>query len=198
MMVLLLAFAPAVFCADDDSVLFSDDFSTLDPGWGDANANKNVADGKLVVKADAKGYYYSEFDGTTFNDADIRLKVCLVDGMNDEPGGLVFWADPHNSDYYAALYQSDGDVTIGRNSGSNWLNPVPWKHNDAVKQGTGAVNEIRVVTKGKTATVYINDTQVTSFKGFPPAGGSLVGIYGESGDKVYTWSFDDLVVRKVQ
>jgi hypothetical protein len=69
---------------------------------------------------------------------------------------------------------------------------------DSVKKGLGQPNEMRIVTKGRLATVYVNDTQVASFKGFPPDGGSMVGLFAESGDKPYTWKFSDFSVRKPQ
>jgi hypothetical protein len=40
---------------------------------------------------------------------------------------------------------------------------------------------MRVVTKGKSATVYINGKEIATFSSQPPEGGQLVGIKCPSG-----------------
>jgi len=53
------------------------------------------------------------------------------------------------------------------------------------------------MTKGNQATVYINDTEVVTFKGQPPQGGSLIGVKGDSPEKSQAvWEFSDLKVTK--
>ena len=62
-----------------------------------------------------------------------------------------------------------------------FLMPVAWRPDDAIKKGEGAENQVKVVTKGNQATIFINGKQVYIFTGQPPQGGSLVGFYGSSG-----------------
>ena len=70
---------------------------------------------------------------------------------------------------------------------------------DEVLKGIGRVNELRVVTQGKTATVYVNEKQAASIETDAlPEGGSKIGLYAGSGSEPYSWSFSDLVVRKPQ
>jgi hypothetical protein len=183
--------------ADDPSILFSDDFSTLDPAWGNADANMQVAGGKMVLKPQVNGSYTALYQGTTFDEVDVRVKITQTEGMADEPAGVVFWAVDYDNKYEAFL-QADGNFSVVRGVKGKFLNPVAWKVQDAVKKGLNQVNELRVVTKGHMATVYINDKEVASFKGFPPEGGSEVGLHAESGTAIYTWTFSDFVVRKPQ
>ena len=69
----------------------------------------------------------------------------------------------------------------------------------ALKTGVGQTNHIEVQLRPKDATIFINGTQVTRFKGKPPKGGGSVGVYGSSPDaKPATFAFDNLVVSPPQ
>jgi hypothetical protein len=194
-----VCFGSAAFAADDPNVLFSDDFSTLDPAWGEANDQISVADGKMVFKPKVNDGYSLLYQGTTFGDVDIRVKVTQTAGpvAAGSEASVVFWGVDYDNFYMAAI-QTDGSFGVPRNVADKWLHPVAWKANDAVKKGLNTVNELRIVIKGKTATIYVNDQQVASFKGFPPEGASQIGLHAESGDQACTWKFSDFVVRKAQ
>lgn len=190
----LLVCVGSVVLGDDPSVVFSDDFSSFDPSWGTANNNLRVDGGSMVIQPDMQGSYTTLYAGNNFNDIDVTLTVTQTDGMNDEPAGVCFWGTDIDN-FYVANFQTDGSFAVGRSENGKWLFPVGWANQAAVKKGLNQTNTLRVVTKGKMATVYINGTQIVSFKGFPPAGGSQIGLHAESGAKVYTWKFANLVVR---
>ena len=64
-------------------------------------------------------------------------------------------------------------------------------------QGTGKSNTVRVLTKGNTATLFVNDQQVGTFDGTPPAGGGMAGFIGDSSDQMtapVTFDFTDFAV----
>ena len=63
-----------------------------------------------------------------------------------------------------------------------------------MKTGANAVNEVRIVTKGRSAMMFVNGKQVVAINGFPPSAQSLIGLYGESDSELATWQFSDLVV----
>jgi len=58
---------------------------------------------------------------------------------------------------------------------------VAWRESDAIKQGEGAENQVKVVTKGNNAAVFINGKEVISLSGQPPQGGTLIGFKVASG-----------------
>ena len=65
----------------------------------------------------------------------------------------------------------------------------------------GKSNALRVQTKGNTATLFINDQQVGSFTGTPPAGGGQVGFYSESlstATSTDTFDFTNFAVASTQ
>lgn len=181
--------------ARDDTLLLTDDFSTLDPAWGTADEIESVSDDRLLVTLRPNLKYHNFYQGTLFENADIRMQVTQIAGGNDRPAGIVFWAANHKN-YYAALLYADGTFSVARKLNDRWLNPVSAKVRDEVRPGLGQANQLRIVTSGKWATVYLNDKQVAVLRGFPPEGGSMIGLHAESGTEPYTWAFSALSVRK--
>lgn len=197
---LLLCLGSISVGAEQDPVIFSDDFSTLDPAWGNADAAKYVEEGKLVLKPSATRTSITRYQGSTFNDVDIRVRILQTDGATGGSAGIVFWGDnamsEHvKSEYYAEL-RPDGGFAVSRYEEGKWLYPVPATVPNGVKKGLNQANELRVVAKGRRATIYVNDTQVAAFNGFPPDGGAIVGLFAQSGAQPDTWRFSDFVVRK--
>jgi hypothetical protein len=95
-----------------------------------------------------------------------------------------------------ARVRADGRFSVGRRMHGQWLSPVYLQARAEVHKGVGQVNALRVVTSGKSAAVYVNDALVVTMRGFPPAGPSKIGVYGESGDDPVIWAFSELSVPK--
>ncbi len=88
---------------------------------------------------------------------------------------------------------------MSRLVGGRWLTPIAWTPNEAINKGLGQVNKLRVVTKGRQATAYVNDKQVATINGQPPAGGGCIGLTGGSAEKIQnTWQFSNLKVVAIQ
>ena len=179
----------------DDALLLTDDFSTLDPAWGEPDEVESVRGGKLMVNLQPHLKHHNFYQGSLFENADIRMQVAQIAGGNDRPAGIVFWAANHKN-YYAALLLSDGTFFVARRVNDKWLNPLSSKVRDEVLKGLGQTNQLRLVTSGKSATVYVNDKQVATLKGFPPQGGSMIGVHAESGTEPTVWAFSELSVRQ--
>ncbi len=195
----VLSLAKNVLACKGSEVYYEDNFTSLDPAWGEANANLNVANGKLVIQPDVNTSYPIINQANIFEDMDACVNVSLT--KSDDPnygGGLIFWAKGYD-DYYYLLVTGDGWYTVKRWVNKRVLEPVSWRQNSALKKGLGEVNQLRVVTKGNEAKVYINDTEVVTFKGQPPQGGSFVGLTGNSpanAQNKNVWEFSDLKVTK--
>lgn len=182
--------------ADDDSVLFSDDFKTQDSAWGNPDDKHHAENGKFVFKAAVNTNYTSLYQGNLFGDADVTVKVTETDGGTDEAAGITFWASDYNN-FYVAEVQPDGTAGVLRMVQSQWIAPVHFVARESAVKGVGKTNELRVVTQGNLATIYLNGKQIAAFHGSPPDGGQQIGLHAESGNNgVYTWEFSDLVVRK--
>lgn len=182
-----------VLACKGSQVLFEDNFTTMDPAWGEPNDKQSVADSKLVIKPEAGKIWSVINQANLFEDMDACIKVRIA--KTDDPswgGGLIFWAKGYDN-YYYLLVNGEGWFAVRRWVNSRSLDPVPWRENAAIKKGVGETNQLRVVTSGNQATVYINDTQVVTFKGQPPQGGSFIGVLGNSPS---VWEFSELKITK--
>src|ERR1700730_193038 len=175
-------------------ILYEDDFTNLDPSWGTPGDILSVKDGKLILKPALNTTQSVLNQANVFDDANIEVEVILSSGDPVVAGGLIFWAKDY-SNFYCLCIDADGSYKISHFVTDRWLTPVGWTENDAVNKGIGQVNKLRVVTKGRQATAFVNDKQVIVINGQPPQGGGCVGISGGSAQHSQnTWQFASLRV----
>jgi hypothetical protein len=163
-------------------VLFEDKFTSLDPSWGAPGPIMDVKDGKLIITPTINTSQTILNQANVLpNDAEGSFAMTFVKAPAPTWGsGLVFWAKDYN-EYYAILMNAEGWFAVQRYVAGRYLLPVAWRESDAIKKGEGALNQIKVVTKGNKATVVVNGKEVITFSGQPPAGGSLIGFKVASG-----------------
>ena len=179
-------------------ILYEDNFTNLDPSWGMPGERLSVQDGKLTLKPAPDTTQSILNQANVFDDADIRVEVILPAGDSSVPGGLIFWAKDHSS-FYCLCIDAAGYFKMSHYVTDRWLQSVGWTENEAINKGIGQVNRLRVVTKGRQATAYINDKQVATFNGQPPQGGGCVGVSGGSPENAQnTWQFKNLQVMAIR
>lgn len=172
----------AVTASLASKVLFEDKFTSLDPAWGAPGPVMNVKDGKLIITPEMNTTQTVMNQANVFpNDSEGSFAMTFVKAPAPGWGsGLVFWARDYN-EYYTVLINAEGWFAVQRYVAGRYLLPVAWRESDAIKQGEGAENQIKVVTKGDKATVFINGKEIISLSGQPPQGGTLVGFKVASG-----------------
>jgi len=178
-----------------DDILFSDAFPSLDPSWGLSDESVGASDGELTFKMPTKRVHRRLYWGRHFDDIDLRVQVRQSRGGDDQVAGAMFWAQDFRN-YHAALLTSNGQLLVGRNIGGEFVHPAPARMCEQLRRGVGESNTLRIVTQGQRATIYVNDEQVATFRGFPPSNGSLIGMHCEAGDVPAAWHFADLSVRQ--
>ncbi len=175
-------------------ILYEDDFTNLDPSWGTPGDILSVKDGKLVLKPALNTTQSVLNQSNVFDDADIEVEVTLSAGDPVVAGGLIFWAKDYTN-FYCLCIDAEGSFKISHFVTDRWLTPIGWTESDAINKGIGQANKLRVVTKGRQASAFINDKQVITINGQPPQGGGCVGISGGSAqDTQNTWQFANLRV----
>ncbi len=178
-------------------VLYEDNFATMDPAWGEANANLSVNNGRLTIKPEASKRYITINQANVYEDMNACLRATLT--KSDDPswaGGFVFWAKDYDN-YYTLSVNGNGWVRVERRVNGRELAPVSWRENGALKKGLGGWNSLRLATKTNQATIYINGTEIITFKGQPPEGGSFIGFFGDSPtDSQNVWEFTGLKITK--
>ncbi|MBX3577904.1 MAG: hypothetical protein KF723_11890 [Rhizobiaceae bacterium] len=195
---LSLFVSSAALACEGSSVLYEDDFSSADPAWGnysDLKIDNGVL--TLLVNPDS-GYPLENQSGFFEGNYDICVDVVQ---KNTDPStswaSLLFWGTDYDN-YYLFQAATNGYVNVARKQKGRWLNPVNWiQTNGVVKPGTES-NNLRVVIVGNQVTGYVNGQQVLQFKGQPPEGGGLIGVYGNSPkDAAASYDFDNYKVTSV-
>jgi len=167
---------------------------------GNDSAKIAVQGGKAELSILKNTYARTElYSGLRYGDANVCVTVSTsaTDKVEKQDMGLVFWADGFAS-YYTFEITPGGMYSIAQHlPGGQWSYPVHLTASPAIVQGTGKANTLRVLTKGTTATLFINDQQVGTFDVTPPAGGGMVGFIGDSSDTFSasdTFDFTDFAV----
>lgn len=193
----LAATGTAAACGDG-KVLFSDDFATFQTTWGKSSNELFVEGGHLVMKPKADYTLWAPNTAGIYEDMDLCSQVTTVDPVDAGNSfvGLVFWY-VDDSNYYSLEIDGDGYASIWRRQNGRWLAQLDWTKSDLLKPGNGAVNELRVVTKGNVASYYLNGKLFKEGMGVPPDDGQQVGIIASSPKQgVATYSFADFKVSE--
>jgi hypothetical protein len=181
-LVILLLAGTTSPAARAEELLFEDDFAALDAAFGEPSDALNAEKGELWCKLDKNQWWRPFYQSMVFDDADITVKVKMPDLTAEQGGGVgvMFWG-VNADDMYLLELSDAGTFAVRRFTPTRVLYPVYWRSSDAINSDPDAWNELRVVTRGKYATVYINGQEQAKFKGRPPQGGSLVGLFCETG-----------------
>jgi subtilisin family serine protease len=179
-------------------VLLSDQFRLIDDNWDSEPDIVSVEDGKVKIKVSDRAYSFL-YNGEQFDDADYCVTVQNPKDLrrpidNSVLAGLLFWSEDRSNSCSLSI-SPDGYAKIGRQVRGQWSSPVAWRVFDAVNQGEGAKNRLRVSTSGNLITAYINGVKFASLRGHLPDGGGTVGLFAQSEKaRSDTWKFLDLVV----
>jgi hypothetical protein len=196
---LLLASSNVAFAACQGStILFEDRFDALQPTWGTQSDSLKVEDEQLVVAPEPAAYFWAINEASLYDDIDMCIAMTTVTGVEPEDvkAGLVFWYSDTNN-FYVLEFSPNGQASVWRRQRGEWLEQIAWQEVEGARKGDGAVNELRVVTRGNQATVYLNETEVGEFKGVAPNNGQRIGVFvasPESGSARF--SFDNLKITR--
>jgi hypothetical protein len=186
----------AAFACDDSRVKYRDGFESMDLLWGLPNNLKKVEDGTFVFTLEPRTLDFTVNQFERLGDVDVCVTTTWKSGSEAEQtwSGLVFWATD-DQNLYAFGVSPQGTVSVWRLVDNSWVNPLRWTAHDAVKTGPGAVNKIRVKTRGDKATFVLNDVEIGSMRGIAPEG-HFVGLIAEALEKsdAVTHAFDDFAV----
>ena len=184
----------AVQACEGDKTLFEDSFDTLDPTWGAESNSFSVKDGQLRILPDPDQAYYSFSNFGFFDDVDYCASVISVnaDLSGASFAGLIFWG-VDSDNYYSFVITADGFAAVFRRQKGKSLTQVDWTKFDAIEKGEDANNQVRVLIKGKTATLYVNGTKFRQVTGKPPDNGWQFGLRAASPkNSRATYGFDDI------
>ena len=93
------------------------------------------------------------------------------------------------------MITAEQSIGVFRRQRGRVLPQLRWTTFDALKRGNGVVNELRIVTTGNTAAIYVNGQLYGTIKGQPPSDGQQIGVRATSprNDRA-VWAFDDVKI----
>lgn len=197
-LLLLASVKMAAAACEGDIVLFQDRFDALQPTWGETTDSFKVEDGRLVVAPEAANSFWAANRASLYDDIDMCVSMTTVTGVEPEEAkaGLLFWHVDANN-FYVFEFAPNGKASVWRRQRGKWLEQVDWKDVAGAKTGDGGTNELRVVTKGNEAIVYVNDAEFARFTGVAPDNGQQIGVFAESPEAgAARYAFDDFKVTR--
>lgn len=197
MLSLLTLRIPSAQACMGSTVLLQDNFQTMTANWGAPNDQQSVQGGFFVMKPALNTEAHVLNNGNVFGDMDACVDATVVSAGPQQThnyAGLMWWGTDYNN-YYEILVSPQGTYSVYRKLGPRWISIIDWTKIPAIKPGLNQVNRVRVVTKGTTATFYVNGTQLGTISGQPPQGGGEIGLVACSGPKTQSvWKFSKLKI----
>lgn len=171
---------------------------TRDPGGWDCSATKCSfrADGYHVQAPD--DFVYSTFLTKTFDDAVIQVKTIIITGKtsgNAAGMGIAFRTPQSNKlAGYGLLIYSDGTYGLVKwDTKGNPTNLIADSSSSAIHQGLNQENDLKLVVKGNTFTIFINGQQVNEATDSTYTSGYIGLVAADKGAEVI---YSNLLITK--
>ena len=180
------------------SVLYQDDFSSVESGWDRLQHDGGIMDydsgGYRILVTATQANLWST-PGREFADARIEVDAGKLGGPDANRIGLICRSD--GASYYFFLIGSDGYYGLGVFTGGKaaLLGQSSMQASEAILTGA-AVNHLRLDCVGAQLTGYVNGVQVASVQDENLVKGEvgiLAGAFDDAGADIV---FDNFVVRQ--
>jgi hypothetical protein len=184
-------------------LLYEEDFEDPATGWTistDDDTSVGYTDGEYRIAIYTQDYmaWGNPEPGLELANFTLEVDVRQVDGPLDNNFGLIFRLQEEPEDFYWFQISGDGYYSVDRNIEDEWSTVLPWKESNAVNQGVGATNHMRITCSGDQCSLYVNDKHLTDMTDDTLSGGSIglaAGAFDETGVIVH---FDNLKVYTVK
>ncbi len=179
------------------SALFSDNFSSVNSGWGRYSGDDGITDYQdgayRILVNDLNSYYWAN-PGYYFSDTVVDVDATKIGGSDNNDFGLIC-RHTDNQNFYFAVVASDGYYWVGKflEGEEILLDANGVLTTDKVYSGY-STNHIRFVCEGPWLTLYVNDEILGSYNDYSFESGDVGLIAGSFGDSGVDISFDNFVV----
>jgi hypothetical protein len=144
-------------------LLYEEDFSDPASGWeisSEDNTWADYVDGEYGLGVFQENYmvWGNPDFGLEFTNFEIEVDARQVEGPLDNNFGPLIRYQWDDESFYWFQISSDGYYSVDMRLGGEWATLVGWAESDAINQGLGAVNHLKVVGYGNQFSFYVNDT----------------------------------------
>jgi hypothetical protein len=183
-------------------VLYSDDFSNSQSGWGSIDflgLKHQYLDGKYVISIpNMHNVFTLPCANRNFTDAVLTVDAEYVSGDADNNGPLVIWRSVDINNFYALGFSGANSLSVLKRFNGQWL-PfviVIAPLSDPIN-GENQINKIAISFKDGISAIYINGKFVTSIQDSTFISGDVcLGAMSSETSPVEV-SFDNLVVYTI-
>jgi hypothetical protein len=184
-------------------VVYQDDFEDPTSGWStgsDDDTEVVYQDGEYRVSVFRENYvaWGNPEPALDLGDFEIEVDARAVEGPLDNNLGILVRYQDDEEDFYWFQISSDGYFSVDRLAGDDWVTVAGWQEADAIRQGLGTTNRLKVSCSGDRFIFSVNDTYlgtVTDENLGPGNIGLAAGTFAEPGTVVY---FDNLRVYALE
>lgn len=161
------------------SPLFTEDFSFADAGWSLVDAQ--IANGMLIHSPKPEHWSNAFYFGSLFKDADVRVQARIMQSTDKTAtaSSLSFWHSDGKNYYAFTFWHDSGFMRVTRIQDGNSIAVVE-RTIDKFKAPPDGWVDMRVVTSGNVATIYIGGVEQGKFKGVAPQQGWKVGMFASA------------------
>ncbi len=169
------------------TVVYSDDFHAMEPGWGSPNKTGFVKDGVMEFSSDPERAHFrmnTDVRERSFSPrALIRAELTLPSPVGkNHSGGPMFWVKD-TDEYYNFLIDGAGRFAVFRRKDGKFISLVNWTNASAIETADGALNRLEIVDEGFNAYLLINGLMVTHLPVPQIGSADKIGLYCQSVDK---------------
>ncbi len=159
--------------------LFSEDFSFADAGWSLVDAR--ISNGMLIHTPKPDHWSNAFYFGSLFKDADVRVKARIMQSSEKAAtaSSLSFWHSDGKNYYAFTFWHDSGFLRVTRIQDGNSIAVVEKTIEKFMLPADGWV-EMRVVTNGNIAAIYLDGVAQGKFKGVAPLGGWKLGMFASA------------------
>lgn len=153
---------------------------------------------RLGVYRDNRVIWGNPLDGVQFADFVVEVDARQVAGPLDNNLGLLVRYQAGGEDFYWFQVSSDGYYSVDLLLADEWVTLVSWEPSEAINQGHGATNRLKVVCDGDRFSFYVNDDHLVDVTDGTFRTGTIglaAGTLDEPGVVVH---FDNLKVYDLQ
>lgn len=182
-----------------DSILFSDDFSKSNTGWGIWNREGAVVEqhnGGMRIRVNLTQYDFWTVAGQHFDDVQIEVDATKIGGPDDNDFGIICrYQDRAN--FYMLITSSDGYYGIAKLKDGRYsmIGSEQLQYSDRIARGQH-VNHLRADCIGSTLRIYANDHLLMEAQDSDFAAGDVGLLAGAYDLKGVDLLFDNFVVKR--
>lgn len=138
-------------------------------------------DGEYRILVRPQDWHFYSNLARTFTDFDVKVDVRIGVSEYSKRYGLVFRREDGDNYYVFMVDPTTGKYRLRKQVNDRWSNVVRWTESRSINRGT-ATNEMRVVARGDSLTLFINGRQVNSTRDFAFKSGNIALYAGNGSD----------------